>query len=200
MRSFSAKIRLQRPVIDRPVVGHAVQRAHAEVGRMHAREMRGVEHGAAADAVEVGDLHRRIVVVDRIVGVARAAVRADVEIGEAARFPVAAVGREIGGLHPVALLQTQDLHARLGEAPGHGGARGAGADDEHVDDLVVGRRAAGSSAAVMLSSPRRPRRATSAAGRARRPAGTSRPAPARALRKRRHVARGPGRCTTRSSR
>ena len=108
---------------------------------MHAREMRRVEDRAAADAVEVGDLHRRVVVVDGIVGVARAPVRADVEIGVAARFPVAAVGGEIGRLDPVALLEAQDLHARLGQAPGHRGARGAGADDQHIDD-VVGRAGA----------------------------------------------------------
>ena len=60
--------RLQRLVVDRPVVGDAVERPHLEVGRMQARKMRRVHDGAAADAVEVHHLDRRIVVVDRIVG------------------------------------------------------------------------------------------------------------------------------------
>ena len=129
---------LERPVVDRPVVGHAVERLHAEVRRMHARAVRRVDHRAAADAVEVGDLHRRVVVVDRIVGVAPAPVGADVEIGVAPRLPVAAVAREVGRLHPVALLEAEDAHPRLGEAPGDRRARGAGADDQDIDPLVAG--------------------------------------------------------------
>ena len=194
------EIRLERPVVDRPVVRHAVQRPHAEVGRVHAREMRREEDRAAADAVEVGDLHQRVVVVDGIVGVPRAAVGADVEIGVAARFPVAAVGRKIGGLDPVALLEAQDLHARFGEAPGHRGAGGAGADDEHIDDLV-GRAGARRDCWRRPShAPRRRCRATSAAGRAPRPAATSRPAPAHGPSGRAAAARGPARLITRSSR
>ena len=65
------KERLQRRVIDRPVVGDAVQRPHAEIRRVHPREMRREHDRAAADGVEVGDLHRRVVVVDRIVGFPR---------------------------------------------------------------------------------------------------------------------------------
>ena len=137
--------RLQRPVVDRPVVGDAVERLHPEIRRVHARPVRRVDDRAAADAVEVGDLHRRVVVVDRIIGVAPAAVRADVEIGVAPRLPVAAVAGEVGGLHPVALLQAEDAHPGLGQAPGHRGARGAGADDQHIDHLVAGH----------LSAPRR---------------------------------------------
>ena len=127
----------QRPVVDRPVVGDAIERLHLEVRRMHARPVRRVDHRAAADAVEVGDLHRRVVVVHRIVGVAPAAVREDVEIGVAPRLPVAAVAGEVGRLHPVALLQAEDAHLGLGEAPGDGRARGAGADDQHIDALVA---------------------------------------------------------------
>ncbi len=137
------EIRLQRPIVDRPVVRDAIKRPQPEIGRMHAREMRHVEDRSAADAVEVCDLHCGAGVVDGIVSVARATVRADVEIGVAARFPVGARGGQLGRLDPVALLKTKDLHACLGKAPGHGGARGAGADDENVDDGV--RRAGGAS-------------------------------------------------------
>ena len=162
---------LERPVVDRPVVGHAVERLHLEVRRVHARPVRRVDHRAAADAVEVGDLHQRVVVVDRIVGVAPAAVRADVEIGVAPGLPVAAVAGEVGGLHPVALLQAEDAHLGVGQAPGHRGARGAGADDQDIDLLVAGH----------LSAPRPRRcgrRARRARAGARRRAGTSLPVPA----------------------
>jgi len=52
--------RLQRRVVDRPVIGDAVQRAHAEVRWMEAREVTRIQHGAAADAIKVGDLDRRV--------------------------------------------------------------------------------------------------------------------------------------------
>ena len=138
MRSFSAKNGSSVAVVDRPVIGDAVQRPHAEIRWMHAREMRRVEHRAAADAVEVGDLHRRVVVVDRVIGWPGAPVRADVEIAVAPRLPVPAVAGEVGLLHPVALLQAEDFHPRLGQAPGHRGAGRAGADDQDVDDFVAG--------------------------------------------------------------
>ena len=50
--------RLQRRVVHRPVVGHAVQRADTEVGGMQARIMRRVHNGRAADRVEVHHLDR----------------------------------------------------------------------------------------------------------------------------------------------
>ena len=80
--------RLQRGIVDRPVVGDAVERLDLEVGWVHARIMRGVDDGAAADAVEIDHLDRRIGVVDRIVGRARATVGIDGEIAEQARLPV----------------------------------------------------------------------------------------------------------------
>ena len=132
------KERLQRRVIDRPVIGDAVQRPHAKIRRVHPREMRREHDGAAADRVEVGDLHRRVVVVDRIVGRPPPPVRADVEIAVSPRFPVPPVAWEVGLLHPIALFQAQDLHARLGQAPGHRRTGRAGADDQDIDDLVGG--------------------------------------------------------------
>ena len=68
--------RRQRVVVDRPVVGDAVERLHLEIGRMQPRPVRGVHHGRAADAVEVHHLDRRVVVVDRIVLGPAADVRA----------------------------------------------------------------------------------------------------------------------------
>ena len=92
--------RLQRRVVDRPVVGDAVERAHLEVGRMQARKMRGVHDGAAADAVEIDHLDRRVGVVDRIVGRPGAAVGIDGEIAEQPRLPVAAVARIVRSASP----------------------------------------------------------------------------------------------------
>ena len=125
--------RLQRGVVDRPVVGDAVERAHLEVGRVHARKMRGVHDGAAADAVEIDHLDRRVGVVDRIVGRPRAAVGIDGEIAEQARLPVPAVAGIVRRFHPVALLQADDPHPGIGQTPGHRGARCPGTDDQDID-------------------------------------------------------------------
>jgi hypothetical protein len=72
-------------------------------------------------------------VVDRIVGVSPASIRADMEIVELTRLPIAVGAGVFGGLHPVPLLQTKDVHLGLSEAPGHGGAGSPGADDQDVD-------------------------------------------------------------------
>ena len=130
--------RLQRRVVDRPVLGDAVERAHLEVGRMQARKMRGVHDGGAADAVEVHHLDRRIGVVDRIVGRPRAAVGIDGEIAEQPRLPVPSVARIVRRLHPVALLEAENPHPGVGKAPRHRGARCSGTDDQDID-LVMHR-------------------------------------------------------------
>jgi hypothetical protein len=52
-------------------------------------------------------------VVDRIVGVSPASIRADMEIVELTRLPIAVGAGVFGGLHPVPLLQTKDVSARL---------------------------------------------------------------------------------------
>lgn len=90
------KIRFEGPVVDRPVIRHSIQRPHAEIGRMHARVVCREENRPAAGAVEVGNLHRGVVVVDRIIRVPRPAVGANVEIGVVARLPVTTVAREFG--------------------------------------------------------------------------------------------------------
>jgi hypothetical protein len=63
--------------------------------------MTRIKHRAAVDAVEIGDLDRRVGVVDRIVGIARTTVRTDVEIVELTRLPIASSARVFGRLHPV---------------------------------------------------------------------------------------------------
>jgi len=67
MRSFSSKKGRECIVVDRPVVGDAVERLHFEIAGMQPRPVRGVHHRRAADAVEVDDLDRRVVVIDRVV-------------------------------------------------------------------------------------------------------------------------------------
>jgi len=130
--------RLQRCVVDRPVVGDPVERAHLEIRRMQPREMRRVHDGAAADAFEVHDLDRRIGVVDRIVGRPRAPIGTDGEIAEQPRLPITPVARIIGRLDPVALLEAEDPHPGIGKAPRHSGTRCARADNQHID-LVMHR-------------------------------------------------------------
>ena len=68
--------------------------------------------------------------------IALAAIGAGGEIAEEARLPVAAVTGIVGWLHPVPLLEAEDVHPGFREAPCHRSTRGAGADDENVD-LVV---------------------------------------------------------------
>ena len=126
----------QRGIVDRPVVGDAVQRAHLEVGRVHARKVRRVHDGAAADTVEVHHLDRRIGVVDRVVGRPGAAVGIDGEIAEQPRLPVPAVAGIIGRLHPVALLEAENPHPGVGKAPRHRRARCSGPDNQHIDLIV----------------------------------------------------------------
>ena len=128
--------RFQRRVVDRPVIGDTIERAHAEVRWVQARIVRRVHDGAAADAVEVQHLDRRVVVVDRIVGRPCTPVRAGGEITVHPRLPIPPGAWIVGLLHPVALLQAEDLHPRIGQAPRHRGPRCAGADDQHIHDLV----------------------------------------------------------------
>ena len=116
------KKRLQGRIIDRPVVGDAIQRLHPEIGWVHARIMGRVHDRAAANGVEIGDLHHGVVVVDRIICVTRPPVRADIEIAITPSFPVPPVAGEVGLLHPIPLFQTQDTHFGLGQAPRHCGA------------------------------------------------------------------------------
>src|SRR5205085_6316382 len=72
----------QRVVIDRPVRSQAVERTDAKIRGMQAREVRRVHHRAAAHAVEVDDLNRRVVVVDRVILRPGANVRARGEVAE----------------------------------------------------------------------------------------------------------------------
>ena len=127
------EIWLQRGVIERPVVGDAVQRAYLEVGGVQPRKVRGVHDGAAADAVEVHDLDRRIGVVDRIIGRPCAAIRTDREIAEQPRFPIPSVARIVRRFYPIALLEADNPHSGVGKAPRHGGARRAGTDNQDID-------------------------------------------------------------------
>ena len=130
-------IGLERAVVDRPVVGHAIEASHPEVRGMKTRKVTGIQHGATAHAVEVGDLDRRVVFVDRIVDLAGAPVGAEMELAHLARFIVAAIARIVGGLDPVALLQTQDTHPGLGKTPGHRRARRPRTDNQHIDRCVL---------------------------------------------------------------
>ena len=132
--------RRERVVIDRPVVGDAVERLHLEIGRMQPRPMRGVHHRRAADAVEVHDLDRRVVVVDRIVLGPAADVRAGRPVAVELRLPVAPGAGIFRRVHPAALVEAEDMHLGIGQAPRHRRAGRAGADDQDVNGIVHHRR------------------------------------------------------------
>jgi len=82
---------------------------------------------------KIGDLDRRARVIDRIVGIAPTTVGADVEIVELARLPIASGARIFGRLHPVALLETENVHLCLGQAQGDSCTGSPGADDQDVN-------------------------------------------------------------------
>ncbi len=128
--------RFEGRVVDRPVIGHAVERSYPEIRRMQPGIVPGIHDGAAADAVEIHHLDRRVVVVDRIVRRPRPAVRAGGEIVVQPRLPVAPVARVVRLFHPIALFQAEDFHPSVGQAPRHRGARSAGADDQYVHRFV----------------------------------------------------------------
>ncbi|MHC2715412.1 hypothetical protein ACVIWV_005133 [Bradyrhizobium diazoefficiens] len=109
----------QRVVVDRPVVGDAVERFHLEIGRMQPRPVRGVHHRRAADRIVVDDLDRRIVVVDRIVLGPAADVRARRPLAVELGFPVPARAGIFRRVHPAALLQAENVHLGLGQRPRH---------------------------------------------------------------------------------
>ncbi len=120
-------------VVDRPIVGDAIEALHPEIRRMEAREVCGVQDRAAADRVEVRDLDGRLVVVDRVVVAPPATIRAETVRAEAFHLPVVARRRIFGRVHPAALFEADDAHPRFREAPRDRGARGSRTDDQNVD-------------------------------------------------------------------
>ena len=98
--------------------------------------MRRVHHGAATDPVEVHDLDRRVVVVDRVVLGPGADVGAGAIVAKGARLPIPARAGERRGVHPAALFEAEDVHPRVGETPGHRRAGRAGANDQHIHGIV----------------------------------------------------------------
>ena len=128
---------LQRRVIHRPVVAHAVQRTGAEIRRMHARPVRREVDGRAAHGIEVDRGDRRVLRIDRVVLRQPPHVGVAAELGIAAQLVVgiaAGIGRVA---HHRSLLQAEDAHARAQQRPGEGRAGGAGAHDQHIDGIVA---------------------------------------------------------------
>ena len=125
-------VRPQLGVVERPVVGDAVERADPEVGRQHARPGAGEdEHRAADGRVHEGrDLGVRL--VDGVVLGQAADVRAGRPLLAHGQLPVELRAAVLGLVVPVALLQADDPEARLGEPAGDDAAGGACADDEDI--------------------------------------------------------------------
>ena len=109
---------LQRRVVHRPVVGHAIQRAGAEVRGMHARPVRREVDRRAADGIEVDRRDRRLRRVDRIVLRQTAHIRVATELGVAAELVIRiAAGVCRVGDHR-SLFQAENAHARAQQRPG----------------------------------------------------------------------------------
>ena len=132
-----------------PVVGDAVLGAGAEVGRQQARPHRAVEHGAAADAVEVAEHQVGVVEVDGVVGRPTAHVRRRRPLLAGLELPVGP-GAGIAGRDPASRpapgTPRAGRRARAATRPRPGRA---GADDQDVGSPVMrtltvrsGRRAA----------------------------------------------------------
>jgi hypothetical protein len=100
---------------------------------MEPGKVRGVEHRAATDAVEIGHRDRRPRIVDRIVRRAAAHIGIETEVTELTQFPVPSRGRILGRLHPVALFETHDAHPGVRHAPGERRARSTCANDQYVN-------------------------------------------------------------------
>ena len=124
-----------------PVVGDAVLGAGAEVRREEAGPHRAVEHGAAADAVEIAEHHVGVVEVDRVVGRQVADVGRRRPLLAGLELPVGPGAGIAAGILPVALLQTHHAHAGAGEPHGGDAARRAGAEDQDVGVISHSRSA-----------------------------------------------------------
>ena len=107
--------RLELLVREGPVVGDAVERPDAEVGRRQARPVAGVEHRRAADAVVHQRRDVRLRDVDRVVGRSRADVRVGRPLLGRLELPVGLRPGVVGAIGPVALLQADHVHPGLRE-------------------------------------------------------------------------------------
>ena len=108
--------RLERLVVDWPIVRHAVISSHPEVAGSETREVGGPENRAAADRVEHHRRDRRFSLVDGVVRGQTPDVWVGGELPLTPRLPIQPVRREIRLLHPGPLLQAEDAHAGIGNA------------------------------------------------------------------------------------
>ena len=132
-------VRLQVFVGQRPIVGHAVERADAKVGRHVPLPVGGEDHAAAADGVVQDGRDIGIDVADRVIGRRLPPIGIGRPIAARGELVVGMAGPRLGIVGPIALLQDDDPHARFGQALGRHGAGRAGADDQHIGSAVVAR-------------------------------------------------------------
>ncbi len=129
------EVRQQLEVVDRPVVGDAVERTDAEVGRKRARPRAGEDDRRAADGVVHERRDRGVVLDDRVVLRESADVRARRPVLARLQLPVELVARVVGAVEPVALLEAHDAEAGLGESLRDDAARCTRSDDQDVRGL-----------------------------------------------------------------
>jgi len=108
------EIGFQLVVSQRPVVPDAVQRPSAEIGRMEAGEMGGIQDGATAQAVEIGQGYGRVRIVDGIVTQGLTDIGIEAGVTLATQFPTDLGGGIMSRVGAFALFQTDD--AKTGAA------------------------------------------------------------------------------------
>ena len=124
--------RLKVLVSERPVIPDAIECAHAEVRRHVALPVRGVNDRAAANGVIEHRGNVRVLVVDRVIRGRLPAIGIARPIAAQGQLEVGMIGARFGVVRPVALLEHDHSHARLGESFRRHGAGGTRADDQDV--------------------------------------------------------------------
>ncbi len=119
-------------VVDRPIVGHTIERSNAEVGRQGTRPGAGEDDRGATHRVVHQRGNRGVILDDRVVLGQAADVRAGGPVLAGLQLPVELVARVIRPIEPLALLEADDLEAGLREAETDDTARRAGTDDQDV--------------------------------------------------------------------
>ena len=132
-------VRREVLVADRPVVGHAVQRAHAEVRRQEPLPVRSVHDARAADGPEHAERRVRAAQLQRVVLRAAPHVRLPVPRRAGEELELGLAARQLARLHPVALLQAHHGEPAGRQRVRHDGAGRPGSDDQDVG-LQVGHR------------------------------------------------------------
>ncbi len=126
---------LQVFVGQRPVVGHAVERADAKVRRHVPLPVGREQDAAAAHGVVEDGRDVRVGIADRIVGRRLPPIGIARPIAAGGELEVGVIGPGLGVVGPIALLQDDDAHARFGQPLGRHRPGRPGADNQDIGGL-----------------------------------------------------------------